>query len=50
MKDEVTMPKWLYYLLILSLILNISFHTANIIQEKPKVNIYIHDERGVNGE
>ncbi|WP_158231592.1 hypothetical protein [Sporosarcina sp. P18a] len=46
MKETVTVSKWSYYLLILTLIFSTTIHAVNIVQAKPKVNIYIHDNRG----
>lgn len=46
MKETVAISKWSYYLLILTLILSTSIHAINLIQEKPRVDIYIHDNRG----
>ena len=45
MKGSVTIPKWVYILLLVGAVLNILNFINEKVKDEPEIHIYYHDER-----
>lgn len=45
MKGTVTIPKWVYFILLAGAVLNILNFAHKSVRDEPEIHIYYHDER-----